>query len=198
MIIIGLTGNIASGKSAVAALLKEWGACVIDMDRVAKEIQSHNVTVLDEIKKTFGESVVKDNKLMRKKLGEIVFSDKNELKKLNKIMIPVMTERLKKIINEKKKQGVKILVIDAAILFEAKWEKFAQEVWAVYIPKELQIKRLIKREQIGRDEALKRIESQMDIKEKIKKANAVIDNSKNFAYTKEQVWKLWKKIQNSI
>ncbi len=198
MIIIGLTGNIASGKSAVAALLKEWGACVIDMDRVAKEIQSHNVTVLDEIKKTFGESVVKDNKLMRKKLGEIVFSDKNELKKLNKIMIPVMTERLKKIINEKKKQGVKILVIDAAILFEAKWEKFAQEVWVVYIPKELQIKRLIKREQIGRDEALKRIESQMDIKEKIKKANAVIDNSKNFAYTKEQVWRLWKKIQNSI
>ena len=198
MIIIGLTGNIASGKSAVAALLKEWGACVIDMDRVAKEIQSHNVTVLDEIKKTFGESVVKDNKLMRKKLGEIVFSDKNELKKLNKIMIPVMTERIKKIINEKKKQGVKILVIDAAILFEAKWEKFAQEVWVVYIPKELQIKRLIKREQIGRDEALKRIESQMDIKEKIKKANAVIDNSKSFAYTKEQVWRLWKKIQNSI
>ena len=198
MIIIGLTGNIASGKSAVAALLKEWGACVIDMDEVAKEIQSHNVTVLDEIKKTFGESVVKDNKLMRKKLGEIVFSDKNELKKLNKIMIPVMTEKLKKIINEKEKQGVKILVIDAAILFEAKWEKFAQEVWAVYIPKELQIKRLIKREQIGRDEALKRIESQMDIKEKIKKANTVIDNSKSFAYTKEQVWRLWKKIQNSI
>lgn len=198
MIIIGLTGNIASGKSAVSALLKKWGACVIDMDEVAKEIQSHNETVLNKIKETFGESIVKDNKIIRKKLGEIVFSDKKELKKLNEIMIPVMTEKLKEIIEEKKKQGVKILVIDAAILFEAKWDKFAQEVWVVYTPKKLQIERLIKREHIKEDEALKRIESQMDIKEKIKRADVVIDNSKSFAYTKEKVWKLWKRIQNSI
>ncbi len=199
MIIVGLTGNIASGKSVVAHLLKKWGAQVIDMDAIAKDIQSRNVNnVVDKIRETFGKDVTKDNKLIRKKLAEIVFYDKNELGKLNKIMIPLMTDALKKIINEKRKQRVKILVVDAAILFEAKWDRLVDTVWVVYAPMELQIERLTKRERIKRDEALKRIESQMDIKEKIKKADAVIDNSGSFVQMEEQTRKLWEKMQNSI
>ncbi len=199
MIIIGLTGNIASGKSAVSKFLKKLGADVIDVDQLAKKIQSQNINdIIDKMEDVFGKEVVSNGHVNRKKLGSIVFSDKEKLSKLNKIMIPVMTEVVKKIIEEKRASGVKVLVVDAAILFEANWDKIVDTVWVVYIPKKLQLERLMKRENIGRGEALRRIESQMSISEKIKKADVVIDNSGDFSQMESRILELWKKIQNSI
>ncbi len=199
MKVIGLTGNIASGKSLISEFLKSLGAEVIDMDSIGKEIQNKNIgNVVEKIKKTFGSKFIKNGKIDRKRLGNYVFSKPDALKKLNDIMIPLMTEQLKKILEKKKKNGAKIVVIDAAILFEAGWDKFADETWVVYTPKEKQLERLIKRERISEEEAKMRIEAQMDIREKMKRATYIINNSSDTDEVKEQVLKLWNRVKNSI
>ncbi|MEF3245097.1 MAG: dephospho-CoA kinase [Caldisericaceae bacterium] len=195
MKVIGLTGNIASGKSAVSKFLKELGAEVIDLDSLAKSLQDSNyLGVIDKIKQTFGDKVILyDNILNRKLLAKIVFHNKDELKKLNDIMIPVLTEKLILEIERHREIGTNFLVLDAAILFEAEWDKLADITVVICIPKELQLKRLIEREQIDEFEALARINAQMPIEEKIKKADIVIKNTGTIEELKEKVIEVWKK-----
>jgi len=198
MRIIGLTGNIASGKSEISKILKSLGAIVIDMDEIGKEVQEKNIDhVVEKIKNAFGNEYVKNKKIDRKRLGDYVFKNKEALEKLNSIMIPVMTKLLKEKIEEYKKKNAKVIVIDAAILFEAGWDKFADEVWVVYTPKDLQLKRLMEREKITKFQALARINAQMDIYQKIKMADYIINNSNGLDAVKEQVMKLWQRVKNS-
>ncbi|BAL81041.1 dephospho-CoA kinase [Caldisericum exile] len=199
MKVIGLTGNIASGKSSVSKILRDLGAKIIDMDSIAKEIQNTNYKgVVDKIRETFGVSVFQNGKqLDRRALGNIVFSDKKMLEKLNNIMIPVMTERLLEELEKAKNENVDVVVVDAAILIEANWDRFTDEVWVVYTPKELQVKRLIERENIDKELALERVNSQMRIEEKMKRANVIIDNSGDFEDLKQKVLELWRKMKSS-
>jgi len=199
MKIIGLTGNIASGKSAISYILKNLGAEVLDMDKIGKQIQEVNYKkVIEKIEKRFGKEIIENEKINRKKLGSIVFSDKQALIDLNSIMIPLMTEKLKRTIDENRKKETKVLVVDAAILFEANWDKFVDYVWVVYVPRETQINRLIKREKITQEEAIMRVDSQESIDEKIEKADVVIDNSKNLEAVKLKILELWNAITTSI
>ncbi|MCX6088342.1 MAG: dephospho-CoA kinase [Caldiserica bacterium] len=199
MKIIGLTGNIASGKSAISYILKNLGAEVVDMDKIGKQIQELNYKkVIEKIEKRFGKEIIENEKINRKKLGSIAFSDKQALIDLNSIMIPLMTEKLKRTIDENRKKETKVLVVDAAILFEANWDKFVDYVWVVYVPRETQINRLIKREKITQEEAIMRVDSQESIDEKIEKADVVIDNSKNLEAVKLKIFELWNAITTSI
>jgi dephospho-CoA kinase len=199
MKIIGLTGNIASGKSAISYILKSLGAEVVDMDKLGKQIQEVNYKkVIEKIEKRFGKEIIENEKINRKKLGSIVFSDKQALIDLNSIMIPLMTEKLKRTIDENRKKETKVLVVDAAILFEANWDKFVDYIWVVYVPRETQINRLIKREKITQEEAIMRVDSQESIDEKIEKADVVIDNSKNLEAVKLKIFELWNAITISI
>jgi len=199
MKIIGLTGNIASGKSAISYILKNLGAEVVDMDKIGKQIQEVNYKkVIEKIEKRFGKEIIENEKINRKKLGSIAFSDKQALIDLNSIMIPLMTEKLKRTIDENRKKETKVLVVDAAILFEANWDKFVDYVWVVYVPRETQINRLIKREKITQEEAIMRVDSQESIDEKIEKADVVIDNSKNLEAVKLKILELWNVITISI
>jgi len=199
MKIIGLTGNIASGKSAISYILKNLGAEVLDLDKIGKQIQELNYKkVIEKIEKRFGKEIIENEKINRKKLGSIVFSDKQALIDLNSIMIPLMTEKLKRTIDENRKKETKVLVVDAAILFEANWDKFVDYVWVVYVPRETQINRLIKREKITQEEAIMRVDSQESIDEKIEKADVVIDNSKNLEAVKLKIFELWNAITTSI
>ena len=199
MKIIGLTGNIASGKSAISYILKNLGAEVVDMDKIGKQIQELNYKkVIEKIEKRFGKEIIENEKINRKKLGSIVFSDQQALIDLNSIMIPLMTEKLKRTIDENRKKETKVLVVDAAILFEANWDKFVDYVWVVYVPRETQINRLIKREKITQEEAIMRVDSQESIDEKIEKADVVIDNSKNLEAVKLKILELWNVITISI
>jgi len=199
MKIIGLTGNIASGKSAISYILKNLGAEVVDMDKIGKQIQELNYKkVIEKIEKRFGKEIIENDKINRKKLGSIAFSDKQALIDLNSIMIPLMTEKLKRTIDENRKKETKVLVVDAAILFEANWDKFVDYVWVVYVPRETQINRLIKREKITQEEAIMRVDSQESIDEKIEKADVVIDNSKNLEAVKLKIFELWNAITISI
>jgi len=195
MKIIGLTGNIASGKSSVSALLRELGAEVIDMDRIGKEIQDMNYKdVISKIRLVFGEGIIHNNKIDRRMLAQIVFSNSKALKNLNGVMIPLMTEKLNALVLEYKLRNAHLVVIDAAILFEAGWDKLVDATWLVYASKEVQLKRLMLRESISEKEALKRINSQMDIDTKIKNADVVINNSGDFEEVKRDVIELWKKL----
>ncbi|NCQ52620.1 MAG: dephospho-CoA kinase [Caldiserica bacterium CG_4_8_14_3_um_filter_35_18] len=199
MKIIGLTGNIASGKSAISYILKNLGAEVLDLDKIGKQIQELNYKkVIEKIEKRFGKEIIENEKINRKKLGSIAFSDKQALIDLNSIMIPLMTEKLKRTIDENRKKETKVLVVDAAILFEANWDKFVDYVWVVYVPRETQINRLIKREKITQEEAIMRVDSQESIDEKIEKADVVIDNSKNLEAVKLKILELWNVITISI
>jgi len=195
MKIIGLTGNIASGKSSVSALLRELGAEVIDMDRIGKEIQDMNYQdVISKIRLVFGKGVIHNNKIDRRMLAQIVFSNSKALKNLNGVMIPLMTEKLNALVLEYKLRNARLVVIDAAILFEAGWDKLVDATWLVYASKEVQLKRLMLRENISEKEALKRINSQMDIDTKIKNADVVINNSGDFEEMRRDVVELWKKL----
>ncbi|GAQ25931.1 dephospho-CoA kinase [Tepidanaerobacter syntrophicus] len=197
MTVIGLTGGIASGKSTVTALLKEKGAVIIDADKIAREIMSKGEPAWFEVLNYFGDEILNDDRsdIDRKKLAHIVFSDKAKLEVLNNITHPKIIEEIKRQVEEYKKAGKKIIVIDAALLIETGLDKIADEVWVVAANEDIQLQRLMAREKdITKDEALKRIKSQMPLAEKLKFADRVIDNNSSIEETKKQVDKMWTKI----
>lgn len=197
MIVIGLTGSIASGKSTVTALLKEKGAVIIDADKIAREIMSKGEPAWFEVLNYFGDEILNDDRsdIDRKKLASIVFSDKAKLEALNNITHPKIIEEIKKQVEEYKKAGKKIIVIDAALLIEAGLDKIVDEVWVIAANEDVQLQRLMAREKdITKDEAVKRIKSQMPLAEKLKFADRVIDNNSRIEETKNQVDKIWTKI----
>jgi len=195
--VIGLTGGIASGKSTVTALLKEKGAAIIDADKIAREIMSKGEPAWFEVLNYFGDEILNNDRsdIDRKKLAHIVFSDKAKLEVLNNITHPKIIEEIKRQVEEYKKAGKKIIVIDAALLIETGLDKIADEVWVVAANEDIQLQRLMAREKdITKDEALKRIKSQMPLAEKLKFADRVIDNNSSIEETKKQVDKIWTKI----
>ena len=187
MKIIGLTGNIASGKSKISEYLKTKGFKIIDADLIGKSILEDE-SIKNRLVRVFGAEIMnKDGSIDRKKLGTIAFSSKENLEKLNRITLPLLSKKIKKRINEYKRKKTKLLVLDAAILIEAKWNKIVDKVWVVYINPEVQLDRLIKRENYSIEEAKNRINAQMDINEKIKYADIIINNSFDWENTKQQV-----------
>lgn len=190
MKLIGLTGNIASGKSKISEYLKSKGFKIIDADSIGKTVLSID-SVKNKIIRSFGKNILnEDGSINRRELGRIVFSSKENLKKLNRITLPILTKLVKRKISELKKKKVKYAVLDAAILIEAGWHKLVDEVWVVYTDSETQLERLIKRENYSVEEAKNRIEAQLNIEEKLKYADKVIDNSHNWENTKRQIDKI--------
>ena len=186
MRIIGLTGNIASGKSKISEYLKTKGFKIIDADLIGKTILEDEF-IKNRLVRVFGTEIMnKDGSIDRKKLGTIGFSSKENLEKLNRITLPLLSKKIKKRINEYKRKKTKLIVLDA-ILIEAKWNKIVDEVWVVYTNPEVQLDRLIKRENYSIEEAKNRIDAQMDIDEKLKYADVIINNSFDWENTKQQV-----------
>lgn len=187
MRIIGLTGNIASGKSKISEYLKTKGFKIIDADLIGKTILEDEF-IKNRLVRVFGTEIMnKDGSIDRKKLGTIAFSSKENLEKLNRITLPLLSKKIKKRINEYKRKKTKLIVLDAAILIEAKWNKIVDEVWVVYTNPEVQLDRLIKKENYSIEEAKNRIDAQMDIDEKLKYADVIINNSFDWENTKQQV-----------
>lgn len=197
MRLIGLTGNIASGKSKISEYLKSKGFKIIDADSIGKTVLSID-SVKNKIIRSFGKNILnEDGSINRRELGRIVFSSKENLKKLNRITLPILTKLVKRKISELKKKKVKYAVLDAAILIEAGWHKLVDEVWVVYTDSETQLERLIKRENYSVEEAKNRIEAQLNIEEKLKYADKVIDNSYNWDNTKGQIDKILDELFNN-
>jgi dephospho-CoA kinase len=187
--IIGLTGSIATGKSFVSEIIKnELNYPLIDADKLAREVVEINKPAYLEIVKNFGENILNENReLNRKKLREIVFNSEVKRKLLNSITHKYIKEEYQNKIEYYKKQGHELIFYDVPLLFEAKLEKEFYKIIVVYIPKNLQIERLMNRDSISHDDAIKIISSQIDIEEKKDMADFVIDNSKDRENTYNQV-----------
>ncbi len=195
MTVIGLTGGIASGKTIVSNYLAELGAEIIDADIIARKIVTPGSPALKEIAAAFGTDVLNaDGTLNRKKLGTKVFNDPQALKTLNKITHPkinaLVQQRIKSYKESKKAHNIPLILV-APLLIEAGMQKLVDKVWVVHIDKDTQIKRVMARDKLTPNQALKRINSQLSEQERLKYADAVIDNTGTLEDTKKQVLKLW-------
>ncbi len=171
--IIGLTGGIGSGKTTIANYFISLGIPVYISDDQAKKI-SEQPEIINRITAVFGTSILENNKIDRKKLGSVVFNDANQLQKLNKIIHPAVKKHFENWVLEHKNH--KILIKEAAILFESGAYKLCDSVISVVAPLETRILRVINRDKISRDEALSRIKNQWTDEQRILKSDFVIQN----------------------
>jgi len=197
-LIIGLTGGIVGGKSTVASMFKDLDAKIVDADELGHSVILPHRPAWKKITRLFGKDILQnDLTIDREKLGKIVFTDQALLKKLNEITHPEIIKLIKKEINlakDKTRSQEKILIIDAALIYEAKMDRLMDKIIVVYINEDEQVKRLIRRNNLSKEEALQRIKSQMPMKEKVKTADYVIDNSNSLNTTREQVEKIWQEL----
>ncbi|MBB6670995.1 dephospho-CoA kinase [Cohnella nanjingensis] len=186
---IGLTGGIATGKSTVARLLVERGAALVDADRIAREIVEPGQAPLAQIAAHFGpEVLLEDGTLDRRKLGRIVFADAAKRKELEAITHPairaVMRERVEALERERPDR---LVVADIPLLYESGLEALYEGIMVVYVPRDIQLQRLMARDGLTAEEADKRLSAQMDIEEKRRRADYVIDNRSGLDETAKQV-----------
>jgi dephospho-CoA kinase len=197
-LIIGLTGGIVSGKSTAASMFKDLGVKIVDVDKIGHSVILPHRPAWKKIIRLFGKDFLRnDLTIDRRKLGKIVFTNQTFLKKLNEITHPEIIKLIKKEINlarNKTYNQEKILIIDAALIYEAKMDRLMDKTIVVYINEDEQVKRLIRRNNLSKEEALQRIKSQIPMKEKVKMADYVIDNSSSLGKTKKQVEKIWEEL----
>lgn len=199
--IIGLTGGIATGKSTVSEILKNNGYTVIDADIIAREVVRIGKPSYEKIKESFGNGVLLENKeINRKKLGSIVFNDIYKLSLLNELTHPYIYEEILNQINKNKEKNRQIIFIDIPLLFEEedKIKKSGIEfdqIWLVASDEDIQVQRLMKRDKISKEEAIKKINLQMNLKEKIDKSDLVIYNNSSKKELEVTVLKTLRRIQ---
>lgn len=195
--VIGITGNIACGKSLVLSTLRELGALTIDADRVAHSVMEKGTPAWREIVSHFGDQIVgEDGQIDRRRLGAIVFADPVELAALEGIVYPATIASIQQMIRE---AGTLVVALDAIKLFEAGLDKECDEVWTVTCEPEQQLERLMQRNHFSREDALTRINAQSPQEDKVRRSQRVIDNSGSRDATIEQVRAAWNSLprQNS-
>lgn len=188
MKIIGLTGGIASGKSTVSSVFREMGAIILDADQIARQVVLPQQPAWEDIVVLFGPQVLnQDQSLNREKMAEIVFNNHNCLNELNRITHPRIMQyykdTLRKISMEKPEA---IVILEVPLLYETNMDKLCQQVIVVWVDRETQIKRLMEREKLSCEDAIKRVDSQMPLDEKARRADFVIDNRGSMVETKEK------------
>ena len=177
--LVGITGGIGSGKSFLSDMFKQLGAFVVDADKIGKEVLEQDENVLKNVVKQFGNSIINgNNKIDRKMLAKMVFGDTKELEKLNAIIHPPMIRNIEgKIKDELKTKRSPMIVVDAALIFEAKVENKFDFIVNVHSNIENQIKRLSRRNKMSKKEVLKRMESQISPETKKNKSDYNIENN---------------------
>lgn len=195
-LIIGLTGGIATGKSTVSSMLATFDVPIIDADKIARDVVKPGKSSYVEIVREFGSKILrKDRTINREELGKIIFANQEKRELLNSIVHPAIRKEMIKQRDDYVRSGVKSVVLDIPLLFESNLTTYVHKTVVVYVPQHIQLKRLIKRDCLSEEEALKRINSQIPISEKTKMADAVIDNSQTKEKTFQQIKSLlqdWK------
>ncbi|UCC59935.1 MAG: dephospho-CoA kinase [Dehalococcoidia bacterium] len=198
MIVIGLTGGIASGKSAVSGMLEQWGAVVIDADKVGHEAFLPDTDAWREVVATFGSEILDENgKIDRSKLADIVFRDPDALLRLNSIMHPLMYRIVEHKIEALRDRCVDVVVLEAPLLIEAKWTDLVDQVWVVVAPESNVIDRLCNQKGFTEEQAKARINSQTTSSEKSKYADVVIENDSDLGSLREKLEDIWRRLRSS-
>jgi len=196
MKVIGLTGGIGSGKSTVSRFLAEQGAVIIDADKIGHEAFKPDSEGWHKVVATFGKQILTpDGNIDRRKLGEIVFGNPESLSRLNQIMHPLMYDMLKEQLEEYRQRGVRVAVLEAAILLEAGWTSLVDEVWVTTASESTVLKRLEERTGLSQAESLARIRSQLPAAGRAKHADVVIDTDCGLEEVKAKVKELWQRLQ---
>jgi dephospho-CoA kinase len=194
MLLVGLTGGIASGKSTVSALLAERGAEVIDADHIARQVVMPGTPAWCKIRDHFGPGVLHpDGQLDRQALADIVFADKSKLALLNEITHPAIFARIADRLEAHHGQDV-VVVLDAALLIEAGLAEGVDVVVVVHSPREIQVERLAAKG-VGASDARNRIASQLEPEKRLARADIVIDNGGSLEDLGRQVDKLWEELR---
>ena len=193
MKVIGITGGIASGKSFVSSVIKKAGYPVIDADLISKKLSEKDGTVYHAIIRTFGDSYLDANKeIDRQKLGSLIFNDKQAKGLLNSISHPLIVEEMEKQIKDAKTD---LVFADVPLLYESGLESMFDKIICVYLPRRIQIERLMNRDNISYEYAVKKIESQTSLESKKLKADFVINSSNSFDYVESSVIELIRKLK---
>ena len=192
ILIIGITGSIACGKSLVSNYLREKGYTIIDADKIG-----HMALENDEVKKQlvnkFGKSILKDNEVNRVTLGKLVFENNENLKELNNIIHPQIRKNISEQIQVHKNE--KLVFVDVPLLFEAKFDDLVEKIIVISLDEKIQLERLMNRNSLSKEEAVQRIKSQIPVREKEKLGDYVVDNSFTQENTYSQVDRILEKLK---
>ena len=189
---IGITGSIACGKSTVSDYLKDKGYTIIDADKLG-HVALTSEDVKRRLSETFGANILVNNEISREVLGRLVFGNDNNLKKLNNIIHPKIKELILKLQEEHENED--LVFLDIALLYEANFVDLVEKVAVVYVDKDVQLERLMTRNSLSKEEALKRIESQMSPQEKALLGDFVINNSYRKEDTFQQIDEILEKLK---
>ena len=200
MLRVGLTGSIGVGKSFVASVFIELGCHVLDADQTAREVVMPGTPGLKALTEAFGEEILNpDGTLNRKHLGAVVFNDESQRQRLNYLLHPFIIARQDEILNEWEAQDPNgIGIVDAALMIESGGYKRFDKLLVVHCRPEVQLERLILRDNISREEALRRINSQMPQEEKQKFADYLIDTSNGFDLTRARTVEVYNQLTRVI
>lgn len=193
--VIGLTGGIASGKSTISNIFKEVGWPVIDADQTARQVVMPGSLGLAQIVSRFGSQVLQpDGTLDRAALGSMVFDDPQNLSDLDQIEHPLIMAAIDQQLAGFKKQGLPVVVLDVPLLFETGMDQECDLTVLAVVDRKTQLERLMKRDHCSKAAALKRINAQMPLEEKMRRADVTIDNNGSLAQTRFQVAKLVERV----
>ncbi|MGT2846293.1 dephospho-CoA kinase [Streptococcus massiliensis] len=191
--IIGLTGGIASGKSTVSQFLREQGYQVIDADQVVHDLQAPQGALYQVLVAEFGSEILQENgQLNRQKLGQMFFENPDLMRKSSQLQNEIIREELARL-RDQLKEKEELFFMDIPLLFELGYESWFDQIWLVNVSAEVQVKRLMERNHLSREQAQKRIEAQLLLAEKRKKAHVLIDNNGSVDETLAQVAALLEK-----
>jgi len=195
MLVIGLTGNFGTGKTTVSQILAELGAVIIDADKLGHELLQPDAETYGEIVAAFGKSILKPNgEIDRNKLGKLVFADAAALNRLNRILHPRIYEIAERKVEEYRKADTRIVVLEAALLIEAGWMPFVDQVWVTTAPEATIVRRIKSQRGLKEEQILARLQAQMSSKEKAKRADVVIDTDCSLDELRKRVTELWHNI----
>jgi dephospho-CoA kinase len=187
-LVIGLTGGIASGKSTVSNMLKEMNITVVDADVEARLAVDKGEPAYLKIIAEFGQDILLENgEIDRQKLGAIIFYQEEKRQLLNQIVHPEVRKKMMEKIQKASENQEEVIILDIPLLFESKLTFMVEKTILVYVDRETQLKRLMQRNQLSEADAQARVNSQMPLAEKVKLANAVIDNNGSIEETKKQL-----------
>ncbi len=198
MIVAGLTGGIATGKSTVSAFFQEAGASIIDADAIAHAVVRKGRPAWQGIVDHFGKkALLPSGELDRKWIGSIIFNDSFQQQVLNDIVHPYVFQEIKTHREKIAKQHPRaVVIIDIPLLLETGADRDLPEVVLVYAPEKIQMRRLMKRDNLSKKEAMIRIRAQMPIEEKKRRVQRMIDNSQSLAYTHAQTFAIYNALKN--
>lgn len=196
MKVIGLTGGIGSGKSTVAQFLAELGASIVDLDKVGHEALRKGSQAWEQVVGEFGKDILTaGGEIDRIKLGRIVFGNHKALMRLNQIVHPAIDNIVKAKIEEYHRQGVRVVVLEAAAMLEAGKTEQVDELWVIVAPEAIMYKRVMERGGLSKKETRARIKAQLSNEKRIRQADVVIDTDCTLDELKNRVASKWQKLQ---